>query len=94
MSKRTKKVGITGKYGTRYGGALRKIARKYEISSHAKYICGFCGKKGLKKQAVGIWKCKFCGKTVAGGAWVPTTGNAQNVKSTLVRLTKLADEAY
>ena len=53
MSKRTKKVGITGKYGTRYGGALRKIARKYEISSHAKYICGFCGKvkvirKGLK----------------------------------------------
>ena len=50
MSKRTKKVGITGKYGTRYGGALRKIARKYEVSAHAKYICGFCGKVKLTRK--------------------------------------------
>lgn len=44
MSRRTKKQGIVGKYGTRYGGTLRKIAKKYEISQHAKYNCQFCGK--------------------------------------------------
>ena len=27
MTKRTKKVGITGKYGTRYGASLRKQVR-------------------------------------------------------------------
>eukprot|EP00403_Amphidinium_massartii_P012188 CAMPEP_0178432166 /NCGR_PEP_ID=MMETSP0689_2-20121128/32241_1 /TAXON_ID=160604 /ORGANISM="Amphidinium massartii, Strain CS-259" /LENGTH=37 /DNA_ID= /DNA_START= /DNA_END= /DNA_ORIENTATION= len=37
MAKRTKKVGITGKYGTRYGASLRKIAKKYEISMRERY---------------------------------------------------------
>ena len=29
MSKITQKVGITGKYGTRYGASLRKIVKKF-----------------------------------------------------------------
>jgi large subunit ribosomal protein L37Ae len=44
MAKRTKKVGIVGKYGTRYGGALRKIIKKFELAQHAKYVCPPCGK--------------------------------------------------
>ena len=28
MAKRTRKAGITGKYGTRYGSAIRKIVKK------------------------------------------------------------------
>lgn len=32
MTKRTTKMGITGKYGARYGGSLRKIAKKFEVS--------------------------------------------------------------
>jgi large subunit ribosomal protein L37Ae len=31
MAKRTQKVGITGKYGVRYGSSLRKIMRKFEL---------------------------------------------------------------
>jgi hypothetical protein len=31
MTKRTKKVGITGKYGTRYGASLRKQVKKMEV---------------------------------------------------------------
>lgn len=32
MTKRTKKVGICRKFGTRYGGALRKTVKKFEVS--------------------------------------------------------------
>ena len=56
QAKRTKKVGITGKYGTRYGASLRKIVKKMEVSQHSKYICSFCGKEAMKRKAVGIWK--------------------------------------
>ena len=44
MAKRTKKVGVTGKYGTRYGSAIRKIVKKFELQQHAKYVCPVCGK--------------------------------------------------
>ena len=44
QAKRTKKVGVVGKYGTRYGASLRKMIKKIEITQHAKYTCLFCGK--------------------------------------------------
>ena len=44
MGKHTKKVGITGKYGTRYGASVRKQVKKMEVSQHAKFTCVFCGK--------------------------------------------------
>lgn len=40
-----------------------------ETSQHAKYTCAFCGKDTVKRQAVGIWSCKSCKKTTAGGAY-------------------------
>jgi ribosomal protein L37AE/L43A len=40
MGKRTKKVGITGKYGTRYGASLRKLVRKIEVTQHSKVSTG------------------------------------------------------
>jgi len=40
-----------------------------EISQHSRYTCTFCGKNAVKRQAVGIWECRSCKKTVAGGAW-------------------------
>jgi ribosomal protein L37AE/L43A len=40
MGRRTKKVGIAGKYGTRYGASLRKLVRKIEVSQHAKVSQG------------------------------------------------------
>ena len=76
MAKRTKKAGIVGKYGTRYGASLRKQIKKQEVSQHAKYLCDFCGKFSVKRLAVGIWNCKDCGKTKAGGAYVLNTPSA------------------
>jgi large subunit ribosomal protein L37Ae len=40
-----------------------------EITQHAKYVCTFCGKQTVKRHSVGIWTCKSCKKTVAGGAY-------------------------
>jgi large subunit ribosomal protein L37Ae len=91
MTKRTKKVGITGKYGTRYGANLRKRAKKLEQSSHAKHFCHFCGKYNIKRTAVGIWSCGACKKTVAGGAWSLHTPTSTAVRSTIRRLRDLAD---
>ena len=47
MAKRTKKVGIVGKYGTRYGGAIRKILKKFELQQHSRYVCPACGKVNI-----------------------------------------------
>jgi large subunit ribosomal protein L37Ae len=70
MAKRTKKVGIVGKYGVRYGASLRKLAKKAEVTQHAKYTCPFCGKDRVRRCATGIWKCKSCQKSIAGGAYI------------------------
>ncbi|KAJ9599730.1 hypothetical protein L9F63_026420, partial [Diploptera punctata] len=86
MAKRTKKVGITGKYGTRYGASLRKMVKKMEITQHSKYTCTFCGKDAMKRSCVGIWSCKRCKRTVAGGAWVYSTTAAASVRSAVRRL--------
>jgi len=69
VQRRTKKVGIVGKYGTRYGASLRKIVKKIEINQHAKYSCSFCGKDTVKRVAAGIWNCHACKKTQTGGAY-------------------------
>jgi hypothetical protein len=36
QARRTKKVGICGKYGTRYGATLRKLLKKIEVQQHSK----------------------------------------------------------
>lgn len=36
QGKRTKKVGITGKYGVRYGSSLRKVIKKIEVSEQSR----------------------------------------------------------
>ncbi|CAI9102073.1 OLC1v1000268C2 [Oldenlandia corymbosa var. corymbosa] len=86
MTKRTKKAGIVGKYGTRYGASLRKQIKKMEVSQHNKYLCDFCGKYAVKRKAVGIWGCKDCGKVKAGGAYTMNTASAVTVRSTIRRL--------
>eukprot|EP00808_Paulinella_micropora_P030385 g27658.t1 len=83
MGKRTKKVGVVRKYGTRYGASLRKVIKKVEISQHKSYVCGFCGKDTVKREAVGIWKCRVCKKVMAGGAYTLTTATALTVRSTI-----------
>ena len=88
MGIRTKKVGITGKYATRYGQKLRKQVKAIEILQRVKSICPFCGKKSIKRQAAGIWKCRGCRRAIAGGAWEFVTTAATTAKTTINRLKK------
>ena len=89
MERRTVKVGITGKYGTRYGAKLRKQVKQIEILQRQKYVCSFCGKQSVKRTCVGIWRCKGCRRTVAGGAWEYATSAATTAKTTITRLKKI-----
>ncbi|XP_063933428.1 large ribosomal subunit protein eL43-like [Zophobas morio] len=91
MPKHTKKVGIVGKYGTRYGSSLRKQMKKYETTQHGRFTCQFCGKDCVKRKAVGIWSCKACRKTIAGGAYVVTTNSGNTVRGTIRRLRELQE---
>ena len=88
MENRTAKVGITGKYGTRYGQKLRKQVKAIEILQRVKSICPFCGKTSIKRAAVGIWKCRACRRSIAGGAFEFTTTAATTAKTTINRLKK------
>ncbi|KAK4173108.1 ribosomal protein L37ae [Triangularia setosa] len=91
MSKRTKKVGIAGKYGVRYGASLRKQLKRIEAPQHARYLCPFCGRNSIKRASTGIWQCKGCNKTMAGGAYLFSTPAAATVRSTLRRLRDLQE---
>merc|ERR1712112_716652 len=93
MAKRTKKVGVMGKYGTRYGASLRKTVKKMEISQHSKYTCTFCGKDKMKRSCVGIWNCgdKNCRVKVAGGAYTYTTTAAASIRSAVRRLREMKE---
>ena len=88
MGIRTKKVGITGKYATRYGQKLRKQVKSIEILKRVRSICPFCGKKSIRREATGIWKCRGCRRAIAGGAWEFVTTAATTAKTTINRLKK------
>ncbi|KAK1754781.1 ribosomal protein L37ae [Echria macrotheca] len=92
MSKRTKKVGIAGRYGNRYGASLRKQMKRLDTTQHAKYLCTFCGKNTVKRVASGIWECRRCHKTIAGGAYVFGTPAAATSRATIRRLRALEEE--
>ena len=71
---RTKKVGSSGKFGVRYGSTVRSRIRKIEESMRASHRCPNCRSRGtLKRLSVGIWTCRKCGYTFAGGAYVPVS---------------------
>lgn len=90
-AKRTKKVGITGKYGVRYGSSLRRQVKKLEVQQHATYNCSFCGKTCVKRGAAGVWSCSSCNRTIAGGAYTLSTAAAATVRSTIRRLRDMAE---
>lgn len=71
--RRTKKVGPTRGLGARYGSTVRK--RYAKVISELKKVqkCPQCSSEAVRRQSVGVWKCRKCGFTFTGGAYTPTT---------------------
>ena len=85
MTKRTKKVGPAGRFKARYGVRARTIIRNVEIHQRAKHICPNCGHRSIRRAHTGIWRCRKCGYTFAGGAYIPRTESGQNMEKMLKR---------
>ncbi len=70
---RTKKVGSTRGLEARYGATVRK--RYIEAISGLKTVhrCPQCDARAVRRQSVGVWKCRKCGFVFTGGAYAPTT---------------------
>jgi len=66
---RTKKVGLSGKYGARYGRSVKKKVVAIESIKNKKISCPECLNNSVKRVASGIWECKKCGAKMAGKAY-------------------------
>ena len=86
MTRKTKKVGSTGRFGPRYGSQLKKRFLKVEQNMHATHRCPNCASQTVKRKSVGIWTCKKCGLNFAGGAWVPVTPTGRSASRTTASL--------
>jgi len=73
MGRNTKKVGMTRGLGTRYGATLRKRYLKVVTEVKRVHKCPQCSSETVSRVSVGIWNCKKCGVTFAGGAYTPVT---------------------
>jgi len=70
---RTKKVGPTRGLGPRYGSTVRKRYIKIMEEMRKPHKCPQCGFLRVKRESVGVWKCRKCGFTYTGGAYTPIT---------------------
>lgn len=71
MTRRTKKVGVAGRYGPRYGVRIRKQITAVTNAKNQSYECPRCRHAAVKRVSTGIWKCRRCDLKFAGGAYTP-----------------------
>ena len=69
---KTKKVGITGRFGPRYGRKTKMQVKEVEaLYREKKYECPSCRAVRVKRVSTAIWECQKCGLKFAGGAYMP-----------------------
>ena len=89
---RTKKLGLTGRFGTRYGTTLKKRVLAIETLQKQKHVCPHCHSKSVKRYSSGIWQCtkKSCQKKFTGGSFFPSTepGRTANRDAKRLNLSK------
>jgi large subunit ribosomal protein L37Ae len=88
---KTKKVGSTGRFGSRYGVGIRRRVLKVERLQKKKHLCPYCEKVAVSRVSKGIWKCRKCDSTFTGGAFVPQTQMGVNFQKIVRGQVKIAD---
>jgi large subunit ribosomal protein L37Ae len=76
---KTRKVGTTGRFGTRYGVSLRRRIKEIETGVRSNHVCPACESKKVKRVSAGVWSCRKCGHKFAGGAYSPVTKRNESV---------------
>ncbi len=71
MSRKTLKAGVVGKLGPRYGVRIRRRVQEVETLQKQRHSCPRCLAKSVKRVSSGVWRCRRCGLTFAGGAFRP-----------------------
>ena len=71
MARRTRKVGVTARFGPRYGVRIRRRVQEIEEGLRQKYVCPTCQHVAVKRRSSGVWACRHCGAVFAGGAYRP-----------------------
>ncbi|MHA1611728.1 MAG: 50S ribosomal protein L37ae [Promethearchaeota archaeon] len=91
---KTKKVGISGKFGARYGSRLRKQWNKIAEKQKGLTKCPKCETKlPNMRKFVGVWECKKCGAKWTGGAWESDTPRGRESHRISTRLARESQEA-
>ena len=70
----------------RYGVGLRKRFRAVQKDKKSRYKCDVCGKTAVKRVSTGIWQCRYCNATFAGGAYTLKTAAGETVSMILNRI--------
>ena len=83
---RTKKVGITGKFGARYGRKAKRTVKSNEENMKKDHICPKSDRHAVKRTAAGIWKCRKCGAVFTGGAYLPNTPMGRTATRNIKRI--------
>jgi large subunit ribosomal protein L37Ae len=73
MSKRTQKAGLAARFGPRYGVSVRRRATAAIKKVKRHYTCPVCQYQKVRRDSPGIWRCRKCDHTFAGGVWEPFT---------------------
>ncbi len=71
MARRTRQVGIVGRYGPRYGVRIRRRVQEIDEGLRARHVCPNCQAPAVRRRSSGVWQCNHCGHVFAGGAYRP-----------------------
>ena len=57
------------RFGARYGRTLRKKVSEVERKLKAWHKCPYCNLKKVKRESMGIWKCRHCNTKFTGKSY-------------------------
>jgi large subunit ribosomal protein L37Ae len=84
MARRTRKSGVVGRYGPRYGVRIRRRVQEIEEGLRHRHACPRCAAIAVRRASTGVWECHRCGYVFAGGAYRPivTTSFKREIEET------------
>lgn len=63
----------TARFGARYGVSVKKRYETIEAKQRVNHVCPKCGFAKVHRVSTGIFNCRKCELTYAGGAFYPQT---------------------